>query len=44
MRHEHAPERQQPDVAIARRMLDYPKTLDNQWLLEFTLERLAGDK
>ena len=27
---------------IARRMLDYPKTLDNQWLLEFTLERLAG--
>ncbi|MEP6668863.1 MAG: D-alanyl-lipoteichoic acid biosynthesis protein DltD [Chthoniobacter sp.] len=28
---------------IARRMLDYPKTLDNQWLLEFTLRRLAGN-
>jgi D-alanine transfer protein len=28
---------------IARRMLDYPKTLESQWLLEFTLERLAGD-
>lgn len=27
---------------IARRMLDYPKTLENQWLLEFTLRRLAG--
>ena len=27
---------------IARRMLDYPKTLDNEWLLEFSLERLAG--
>ena len=27
---------------IARRMLAYPKTLDNQWLLEFTLRRLAG--
>lgn len=28
---------------IARRMLDYPKTLENQWLLEFTLERLASN-
>ena len=28
---------------IARRMLDYPKTLENQWLLEFTLHRLAAD-
>src|SRR5262249_19816912 len=28
---------------IAVRMLDYPKTLENQWLLEFTLRRLAGD-
>jgi D-alanine transfer protein len=28
---------------IARRMLAYPKTLENQWLLEFTLKRLAGD-
>ncbi|MEI9896519.1 MAG: D-alanyl-lipoteichoic acid biosynthesis protein DltD [Chthoniobacter sp.] len=28
---------------IARRMLDYPKTLDSQWLLEFTLRRLAGN-
>src|ERR1700733_2507768 len=28
---------------IARRMLSYPKTLDNQWLLEFTLHRLAAD-
>lgn len=28
---------------IARRMLEYPKTLENQWLLEFTLRRLAGD-
>jgi len=28
---------------IARRMLDYPKTLESQWLLEFTLKRLAGD-
>jgi D-alanine transfer protein len=27
---------------IAKRMLDYPKTLENQWLLEFTLRRLAG--
>jgi len=27
---------------IAHRMLDYPKTLENQWLLEFTLRRLAG--
>lgn len=27
---------------IARRMLDYPKTLENQWLLDFTLHRLAG--
>lgn len=26
---------------IARRMLDYPKTLENHWLLEFTLKRLA---
>jgi D-alanine transfer protein len=28
---------------IARRMLSYPKTLDNQWLLEFTLHRLAAN-
>lgn len=28
---------------IARRMLDYPKTLENEWLLEFALERLAGN-
>lgn len=27
---------------IARRMLDYPKTLDDDWVLEFALERLAG--
>jgi D-alanine transfer protein len=27
---------------IARRMLAYPKTLENQWLLQFALERLAG--
>jgi D-alanine transfer protein len=27
---------------IARRMLDYPKTLESHWLLEFTLSRLAG--
>jgi len=27
---------------IARRMLDYPKTLDSHWLLEFALHRLAG--
>lgn len=26
---------------IARRMLDYPKTLQNHWLLEFGLKRLA---
>jgi len=26
---------------IAKRMLDYPKTLENHWLLEFTLKRLA---
>lgn len=28
---------------IAHRMLAYPKTLDDQWLLGFALERLAGD-
>lgn len=28
---------------IARRMLAYPKTLDDSWLLGFTLERLADD-
>ena len=28
---------------IATRMLDYPKTLDNHWLLEFALERLADN-
>ena len=28
---------------IASRMLDYPKTLDSQWLLDFALQRLAGD-
>ncbi len=27
---------------IARRMLEYPKTLENHWLLKFTLQRLAG--
>jgi D-alanine transfer protein len=26
---------------IARRMLEYPKTLENHWLLEFTLRHLA---
>lgn len=29
---------------IAKRMLDYPKTLENHWLLEFTLRRLASGK
>ena len=28
---------------IARRMLAYPKTTDDLWLLHFALERLAGD-
>jgi D-alanine transfer protein len=28
---------------IARRMLAYPKTLEDQWLLGIALERLAGD-
>jgi D-alanine transfer protein len=28
---------------IARRMVEFPKTLDDHWLLEFALERLAGD-
>ena len=28
---------------IARRMLAYPKTVENEWLLEFSLERLASD-
>ncbi len=28
---------------IARRMLAYPKTIDDSWLLRFALERLAGD-
>lgn len=28
---------------VARRMLQYQKTLDDRWLLEFALERLAGD-
>jgi D-alanine transfer protein len=27
---------------VARRMLAYPKTVENEWLLEFALERLAG--
>lgn len=27
----------------ARRMLDYPKTLEDHWLLSYALERLAGD-
>jgi len=27
---------------IARRMLEYPKTLESHWLLKFTLQRLAG--
>ena len=27
---------------IARRMLEYPKTLENHWFLEFALARLAG--
>jgi D-alanine transfer protein len=29
---------------IAKRMLDYPKTLENHWLLAFTLRRLASGK
>ena len=28
---------------VARRMLDFPKTLDDDWLLETAVERLAGD-
>ena len=28
---------------VARRMLDFPKTLEDDWLLETALERLAGD-
>ena len=28
---------------IARRMIEFPKTLDDHWLLEFALLRLAGD-
>jgi D-alanine transfer protein len=28
---------------IARRMLDYPKTIDDHWLLSYALDRLAGD-
>ncbi len=28
---------------IARRMIEFPKTLDDNWLLEFSLQRLAGD-
>lgn len=28
---------------IARRMLEFPKTLDDDWLLETTLQRLASD-
>lgn len=27
----------------ARRMLDFPKTLEGKWLLDFTIRRLAGD-
>ena len=27
----------------ARRMLEFPKTIDDHWLLEFALRRLAGD-
>lgn len=27
----------------ARRMLEYPKTLDDNWLLQFVLARVAGD-
>ena len=28
---------------VARRMLDYPKTMEGQWTLRFALERLAND-
>lgn len=28
---------------VARRMLEFPKTIDDHWLLEFGLQRLAGD-
>ena len=28
---------------VARRMLEYPKTIEDNWLLEFALQRLAGD-
>ena len=28
---------------IARRMLQYPKTIDDHWILSFALDRLAGD-
>lgn len=28
---------------VARRMLDFPKTLHGKWLLDFALRRLAGD-
>ena len=29
---------------VARRMLEYPKTVEDHWLLEFSLQRLAGDR
>lgn len=28
---------------VARRMLEYPKTIEPHWMLEFALDRLAGD-
>lgn len=28
---------------VARRMIEFPKTIDGHWLLEFSLQRLAGD-
>lgn len=28
---------------IARRMVEFPKTIDDHWLLDFSLQRLAGD-
>jgi D-alanine transfer protein len=28
---------------IARRMIEYPKTLEDNWVLEFAIHRLAGD-
>ncbi len=28
---------------LARRMIEFPRTIDDQWLLDFALQRLAGD-